>query len=107
MIEKTEDIFNNSIESNYSKSVSMEHRKKFAQFFTPFPIAKLMAQWILDNKQLKTVLEPAFGLGIFSRAILNYKKDVEIKGFEIDKTIFEYSKEYFLNFENVNIFLQA
>ena len=65
MTETTEHIVNNSIESDYSKSISLEHRKKFAQFFTPFPIADLMAKWILGNENLKTVLEPAFGLGVF------------------------------------------
>ena len=32
MIELKEHITNNSIENDYSKSVSLEHRKKFAQF---------------------------------------------------------------------------
>lgn len=51
------------IESEYVLKVSLEHRKKFAQFFTPQPIAGLMADWLLKNESLKTVLEPAFGLG--------------------------------------------
>ncbi|HBK82702.1 MAG TPA: modification methylase [Flavobacterium sp.] len=106
MVETTEHIVNNSIESDYSKSISLEHRKKFAQFFTPFPIANAMAKWILGNKQLKTVLEPAFGLGIFSRAILSQNKEINIKGFEVDETIFGNAKEYFDDFENVNLHLQ-
>ena len=99
-------ITNNSIENDYSKSISIEHRKKFAQFFTPFPIADLMAKWILGNKKLKTVLEPAFGLGVISRAILNQQENVEIKGFEIDNAIFENTKQYFEDTDNVNIHLQ-
>lgn len=106
MIETTEHIINNSIESDYSKSISLEHRKKFAQFFTPFPIANAMAKWILGNKQLKTVLEPAFGLGVFSRAILSQNKEINIKGFEVDETIFGNAKEYFDDFENVKLHLQ-
>ncbi|WP_157206415.1 HsdM family class I SAM-dependent methyltransferase [Mariniflexile maritimum] len=106
MIETTEHIVNNSIESDYSKSISLEHRKKFAQFFTPFPIANAMAKWILGNKQLETVLEPAFGLGVFSRAILNQQKKINIKGFEVDEIILGNAKEYFDDFENVNLQLQ-
>lgn len=106
MVKTTEHIVNNSIESDYSKSISLEHRKKFAQFFTPFPIANAMAKWILGNKQLKTVLEPAFGLGVFSRAILSQNKEINIKGFEVDETIFGNAKEYFDDFENVNLHLQ-
>ena len=33
---------NNQVEKSYSKSISLEHRKKFAQFFTPFQLASLM-----------------------------------------------------------------
>jgi len=106
MIETTEHIVNNSIENNYSNSISLEHRKKFAQFFTPFPIADAMAKWLLGNDQLKDVLEPAFGLGVFSRAILNHKKEINIKGFEVDETIFNNAKQYFQDIENVNLLLQ-
>lgn len=106
MIVTKEHIINNSIENDYSKSISIEHRKKFAQFFTPFPIADLMAKWILQNSDLKTVLEPAFGLGVFSRAILNQNENVEIKGFEIDNAIFENAKQYFEDTKNVNLLLQ-
>ena len=106
MVETTEHIINNSIESDYSKSISLEHRKRFAQFFTPFSIANAMAKWILGNKQLKNVLEPAFGLGVFSRAILSQNKEINIKGFEVDETIFGNAKEYFDDFENVNLHLQ-
>lgn len=106
MIVTKEHITNNSIETDYSKSVSIEHRKKFAQFFTPFSIADLMAKWILGNKNLKTVLEPAFGLGVFSRAILHYNENVEIKGFEVDTTIYENAKQHFDDIENVNLLLQ-
>ena len=51
MIATKEYIINSSIESDYSKSISIEHRKKFAQFFTPFPIADLMAKWILWQEE--------------------------------------------------------
>ena len=99
-------ITDNSLENDYTQSISLEHRKKFAQFFTPFPIADLMAKWILGNTQLKTVLEPAFGLGIFSRALLNYKENIDIKGFEIDENIFDNARNYFEDFDNVQLQLQ-
>jgi adenine-specific DNA-methyltransferase len=96
----------NTIEQDYVASISIEHRKKYAQFFTPFSIADLMAQWVLGNENLKTVLEPAFGLGVFSRALLSRKENVEIKGFEIDSTIFKEANRYFEDIGNVNIFQQ-
>lgn len=106
MIVAEKHIINNSIENNYSKSISLEHRKKFAQFFTPFTIADAMAKWLLGNNQLKNILEPAFGLGVFSRAILNHKKEINIKGFEVDETIYNNAKQYFQDVENVNVLLQ-
>ncbi|GAB6011717.1 HsdM family class I SAM-dependent methyltransferase [Viscerimonas tarda] len=96
----------NTIESDYSKSISLEHRKKFAQFFTPLPVAELMAKWLLGNENLKTVLEPAFGLGIFSRVLLSQKSDIQIKGFEIDSTILAQSKAQFADARNINLLLQ-
>lgn len=96
----------NSVETDYSKKISLEHRKKFAQFFTPFSIAKLMSNWLLNNQNLKTVLEPAFGLGVFSRALLSIKKDINIKGFEVDKTIYSESASLFTNQDNVIVELK-
>ena len=65
----------NEPEKEYSELVSLEHRKKFAQFFTPIPIAEFMAKWVLGNKSLKTVLDPAFGLGVFARTIRQTNKN--------------------------------
>jgi adenine-specific DNA-methyltransferase len=86
---------NNSLESVYTRQVSLEHRKKFAQFFTPVSIAELLVKWLTGNKNMQTVLEPAFGLGIFTRLLLSKKNEVKIKGFEIDSVIFEQAKKEF------------
>lgn len=94
------------VEGQYSKLTPMKHRKKFAQFFTPLPIANLMAQWILGNRNLKHVLEPAFGLGVFSRAILAHKKDVNIKAFEVDEHIASVAKNHFSKNKNISILQQ-
>jgi len=82
-------------ETEYSKTISLEHRKKFAQFFTPNEIAKIMADWLLLHPELKTILEPAFGLGIFSRFLLRKKNNLQIKGFEVDPIIFSKAIELF------------
>lgn len=95
-----------NIESEYLQKVSLEHRKKYAQFFTPFPIADLMANWLLKNKQLKSVLEPAFGLGVFSRALLSHNQDLSIKGYEIDRVISEEAKKHFGECETIRLLLE-
>ena len=93
----------NEIEREYSKFTKIEHRKKFAQFFTPFSLADLMAKWLIGNKDLKTVLDPAFGLGVFSRALLNHNHNLKIIGFEIDENIYEKAKIIFNNNKNISI----
>lgn len=97
---------NNQVEKSYSKSISLEHRKKFAQFFTPFQLASLMTDWLLGNQNINTVLEPAFGLGVFSRALLSKKSELSIKGFDIDETIFAEAKEIFHGIPKVDIHLE-
>jgi len=97
---------NNQVEKNYSKLISLEHRKKFAQFFTPFQLASLMADWLFGNQNMQTVLEPAFGLGVFSRALLSKKSDLYIKGFDIDEKIFSEAKEIFIDTPNFDLHLE-
>lgn len=94
------------IESEYLQRVSIEHRKKYAQFFTPYPIAELMASWLLNNKHLKSVVEPAFGLGVFSRALLSKQPQLSIKGFEIDEIITNEAKKHFGEYKTVQLLLQ-
>lgn len=98
-------IISNFLENKYSESISIQHRKKYAQFFTPFSIAELMVKWLLGNPNLTNVLEPAFGLGIFSRILLNQNSKISIKGFEIDQNIYQNAKEYFSLYKNVNLIL--
>jgi len=97
---------NNQVEQSYSKLIPLEHRRKFAQFFTPFQLASLMADWLLGNQNLNTVLEPAFGLGVFSRALLSKKSELSIKGFEVDETIYSEAKEIFCDIHKVDIHLE-
>ena len=94
------------LEKIYADKVSLAHRKKFSQFFTPQPIAKLMVHWVIGNASLKTVLEPAFGLGIFSRLFLNKQENLKITGFDIDITIFNEAKQYFKPYQNVSLKLE-
>jgi adenine-specific DNA-methyltransferase len=97
---------NNHVEKSYSKLISLEHRKKFAQFFTPFQLASLMADWLFGNPNMRAVLEPAFGLGVFSRALLSKKSYLTIKGFDVDEKIFAEAKEIFNDASNVDLHLE-
>ena len=100
------EIIGNEPEKEYAQTVSLEHRKKFAQFFTPFVVAEFMTNWVLGNKELKTVLDPAFGLGIFARAIRQKNVNCFIKGFEIDETILQEANAIFEHEKNTSISLK-
>jgi adenine-specific DNA-methyltransferase len=92
-----------SLEESYIDKTSSEHRKKFAQFFTPITIAELMTDWILGNLNTEKILEPAFGLGIFSRLLLEKKDELKIDGFELDPKLFKEAQKYFSTRTGVKI----
>lgn len=79
-----------TLEQKYTASVPLEHRKKYAQFFTPESIAVFMCKWVMQGKHKTKVLEPAYGLGIFSR-ILAQSSALPIDAYEIDSRIFSLS----------------
>lgn len=76
-----------TLEQKYILSTPLDHRKKYAQFFTPENIAEFMCNWVLQGKQKSHILEPAYGLGIFSR-ILAQNTTISVDAYEIDKQIF-------------------
>lgn len=80
-------------EKEYVGVVGFEHRKRFAQFFTPEAIADFMARWVLDGRKKADVLEPAFGLGAFSRSLFKQNPKVRVVGYEADETIYNYAAE--------------
>lgn len=80
-------------EKEYVGVVGLEHRKRFAQFFTPEVIADFMARWVLDGRKKADVLEPAFGLGAFSRSLFKQNPKVRVVGYEADATIYNYAAE--------------
>lgn len=88
-------IFSNEIEDRYVSNTKLEKRKKLAQFFTPFEIAKFMASWVVGGERvIDTVLDPAFGLGVFARAIACVtKKQIRIKGYDVDPSILSIAKK--------------
>lgn len=79
-----------AVEKGYLEYIGIGHRKKFAQFFTPHAVADLMADWLIGCSSLKNVLEPAFGLGAFSRALRSKKRNLRICGCDIDPVIRDY-----------------
>lgn len=74
----------------YTEIVGYEHRKKYAQFFTPPAIAKFMVEWVLKGSSSGSAFDPAFGLGAFFE---NAPKGCEFSGCDVDHKIIEYFNE--------------
>ncbi|MBR4157073.1 MAG: SAM-dependent DNA methyltransferase [Bacteroidales bacterium] len=88
-------------EEKYISSVPLDHRKKHAQFFTPPDIAHFMCKWILEQNEISSILEPAYGLGIFSRTIRT-SCDVKIDAYETDDIILSHATNYIPKQVNIN-----
>ncbi len=74
------------LQKEYKKE-QMARKKELGQFFTPTPIARFMAQWILRPGESKKVLDPATGMGVFIKSILEISENARIDAFDIDKHI--------------------
>ncbi|TAE29280.1 MAG: SAM-dependent DNA methyltransferase [Candidatus Kapaibacterium sp.] len=77
-------------EQEYCAKTSSEHRKKYAQFFTPLSIATCMTDWLISSKQGTTMLlDPAFGLGhLLASMDADRLANIEIVGYELDTHAF-------------------
>jgi adenine-specific DNA-methyltransferase len=75
----------------YSKRVSIDHKKRFGQFFTPEPVAHYMANLLQPREDMFRLLDPGSGTGILACAaaeslILRDKapKRLEVEVYEND-----------------------
>lgn len=66
----------------------LAHRRERGQFFTPPDIAEFMVKWGID-KNTKTVLDPACGLGIFLKNAMDVGDGIErrVYGIDVDDTM--------------------
>ncbi|HAL16847.1 MAG TPA: hypothetical protein DCP32_08865 [Anaerolineaceae bacterium] len=92
-------FFSDQPEKTYAARLPWSQRKRLGQVFTPYEIAKFMAQWVTDRQFPAAVLDPALGLGIFLRALLEGNPDEipSLVGYEIDEQTIETARELFTN----------
>jgi adenine-specific DNA-methyltransferase len=98
-------LFSDTPEKKYAAVSNPEQVKQLGQFFTPFPIARFMAKWVIGNSKCKKVLDPAVGLGIFFRAILQetHVNIFEFIGYDVDPRVLKQAKELFKDHEHSQI----
>lgn len=72
-------------ETSYIQHASEKRRQHFGQFFTPVPIATMMANWVAAVRP-KRVLEPSVGTGALVRAIGDFITDARLTCIDIDRS---------------------
>lgn len=75
----------------YILSVGNEHRKRYAQYFSPLPIACFMRNWICQGKTNVEIFDPAFGLGAFFD---DCPSEIHFSGMEVDRRILDFYKSH-------------
>ena len=90
-------FFSDQPEKTYAARRPWSQRRRLGQVFTPYAIAKFMAQWVPGRQFPAAVLDPAFGLGIFLRALLEGVPDEtpRLVGYEIDEQTAETARGLF------------
>lgn len=90
-------LFSNFPEKEYYQYSSLEKARKLGQYFTPYPIARFMAEWVNLASSLSRVMDPAVGLGIFFRALMDVNPGFSgtFHGFDIDPQALDHAKQIF------------
>lgn len=78
------------LEDQYRRETEMVHRKRFGQYFTPSPIAKLMCNWIMEVAP-ERILDPAVGVGAFISEIVSRESHAHITAVDIDPQVLKYA----------------
>ncbi|MCK4260053.1 MAG: N-6 DNA methylase [Halanaerobiales bacterium] len=102
MKENEYNIYSQSnIEEEYKLRTNPKHRKKYGQIFTPLKIANFMTKWIITKISQGKLLDPALGLGIFFRQLLQldspftHDLNYQLKGYELDPRLVKIIEEVF------------
>jgi len=104
-VDSRDPFFSDLPEKEYNLTSSRDKARKLGQFFTPYTVARFMAEWVNLSPSLMRVLDPAVGLGIFFRALLDVNPAFSgaFYGFEVDPQVLTHANQLFINFTNVKI----
>ena len=74
--------------SAYLERVGIEHRKRYAQYFTHPAVADFMVKWALGGRST-SLYDPCFGLGAFLRPVVGDSR-TDFKASEVDPEILRF-----------------
>jgi adenine-specific DNA-methyltransferase len=84
-------------EAAWAAEADPAHRRRFAQYFTPYAVAAFMARWVLDGTRRARFADPALGLGVFVRALEEESRAeglrFRVAGFELDPAMADRAAE--------------
>ncbi len=86
----------------YYQNVTLDKRKKFGQFMTPYDIIDQAIQ-PLDLSHIKNILEPSCGTGQFIDRLIDKEYNGKITGIELDTDIYKIIKKSYKKNKNVDI----
>lgn len=78
-------------EKEFIQFASKDHSRRLGQYFTPYPLARFMAEWVNQAPSLRHVIDPAVGLGIFFRALMEVNPGFsgDFIGFDVDSSMLD------------------
>ncbi len=93
------EFFSDLPEKELAATLNHTQRTLLGQVFTPFVIAREMARWVTALRPPAQVLDPALGLGVFLRALLEKPNEPlpHMVGYEIDPDLADQAWQLFLH----------
>src|SRR5574340_1199767 len=90
-------FFSDQPEIELAARLTSAQRTQLGQVFTPFVIAREMAAWVTALRPPSHVLDPALGLGVFLRAVLqnSTQPHPRLTGYEIDADLADQAQRLF------------
>jgi adenine-specific DNA-methyltransferase len=91
---------------HYTQQVSIKHKKDNGQFFTPIPIAQLMASYCSLNKNSIKILDPGCGTAVLTCTLIEHLVDTRSKIDSIDLVLYETDPELIYFSQKTLIYLK-
>jgi adenine-specific DNA-methyltransferase len=89
-VSRTDPQFSDAPENAFADRVERSRRRSLGQFFTPYAVARFMARWVVGNPSVKTILDPAVGLGVFFRAASEVaEQELHFVGYDVDPLVLD------------------
>ena len=91
----------------YTQQVTASHKKANGQFFTPTPIARLLASFCNLSKTKIKILDPGCGTAILSCALVEHLVETQVEIEQIELIAYETDLELIPFYKNLSIILKS